>query len=330
MSTVFGASDVEPEALSGHSVAMLGYGSQGRAQALNLRDSGIPVTVAVRPGGLSAQQAVEDGFAPLSIPEATRGADVLVFALPDVEMGRIFEESIRGSLRPNATLVFAHGFAIQYGLIRPPTGIDVVLVAPMGAGPIVRSRYLAGSGVPALIGVHRDYSQAAKRRALAYAHAIGCSRVAMIETTFKEETESDLFGEQAVLCGGLPELIRAAFETLTAGGISPEIAYVACLHEVKLIVDLIFERGLDGMVENISQTAEWGAYEAGPRIIGSEARKGLEETLRRIQSGAFAREWIEEAASGHGRRLEHRARFQSHPLNAVGRRIRPLFNPRPV
>ncbi len=240
-------------------------------------------------------------------------------------MGRIFEEAVRPQLNPDATLLFAHGFAIHYGLIRPGPSHDVVLLAPMGAGPIVRARFAEGSGVPGLVAVHQDASGKAMAKGLAYGAAIGCGRVAILETTFREETESDLFGEQAVLCGGIPELMRAAFETAVAGGISPEIAYIACVHEVKLIVDLIYAKGLDGMVQNISQTAEWGAYEAGPALIGDASRKGLEATLRRIQSGAFAKAWIEEATSGGSQRKRRRDRYLAEPIHAVGARLRPLL-----
>jgi ketol-acid reductoisomerase len=319
MPTVYRETDVAP--LLQKAVAVLGYGSQGRAQALNLRDSGVELRVGVRPGA-SAERARTDGFEPVSVRSAAEGADVLALCLPDVEMGRMFEEEIRPVLREGAALVFAHGFAVHYGLVQAPQQADVVLVAPMGAGPVVRQRFEEGSGVPGLVAVGQDATGTALEVALGYGSAIGLGRVAMLETTFREETESDLFGEQAVLCGGLPELMRASFRTLAEGGVQPEIAYIAAVHEVKLIVDLIYERGLDGMVQSISGTAEWGAYEAGPKVIGEESRNGLRELWERVRSGAFARDWIEEAASGGNELARRRKVFLDDPLHEVGTSVR--------
>ena len=329
MVQVFPRQEPDGRAFDGLPIAVLGYGSQGRAQALNVRDAGCEVRVGVR-GGASWDRAKADGFAPATIEEAADGAALIVFCLPDVEMGRLFREQVAGRLKGGETLVFAHGFAIHYGLIDPPTGVDVVLVAPMGAGPVVRSRFEEGSGVPGLVAVHRDASGQALARALNYGAAIGCGRVALLSTTFAEETEADLFGEQAVLCGGLPWLIRNAYEVAVGSGVSPEVAYIACLHEVKLIADLLYTRGLDGMVENISGTAEWGAYEAGPRIIGAEARQGLEETMRRVQSGEFARDWLAEAERGGETLAKRRRAFLGHPMDDVGRQLRPLLGATPA
>lgn len=322
MPTIYRDKDASLEAFHGKRVGMLGYGSQGRAQALNLRDSGIDVRIGVRSNGPSASAADGDGFVVEPIESVATDADFLVFALPDVAMGKVYREVVVPCVREGQTFVFAHGFAIQYGLVLPPEGVDIILVAPMGAGPIVRRRFEQRSGVPGLLAVERDASGAAWERVKAYGSAIGCGRVAMLATTFREETESDLFGEQAVLCGGLPELIRASFDTAVRGGIAPEIAYIACLHEVKLIADLMYERGLDGMVQSISATAEWGGYEAGPAVIGMESRAALERLMSRITSGQFAKEWIAEAESGSAKLLHRRKRYLEHPIQEAGRKVR--------
>lgn len=330
MVQIFPRQEPDGRAFEGLPISILGYGSQGRAQALNARDAGCVLRIGVRRGP-SWVRAIGDGFAPVTIREAAADGAVLVFCLPDVEMGRIFREEVAGELRGGQTLIFSHGFAIHYRLIPPPADVDVALVAPMGAGPVVRARFEEGSGVPGLVAVHQDASGQALSKTLAYGAAIGCGRVALLQTTFAEETEADLFGEQAVLCGGLPWLIRNAYEVAVENGVSPEVAYIACLHEVKLISDLIYANGLDGMVQSISGTAEWGAYEAGPRIIGQEARRGLEETMRRVRSGEFARDWLEEAESGSMTLASRRRAFLGHPMDEVGRRMRPLLgaSPRP-
>jgi len=316
--------DVIWEAIVGRTVAMIGFGSQGAAQAQNLRDSGAMVRVGVREGK-SADAARSLGFAVSGVSEAVQGAEFIVMALPDVEMGRIYREAIGGVLSGGACLVFSHGFAVHYGLLEPLVNIDVVLAAPMGAGPIVRRRFEEGSGVPGLAAVAQDATGKAWPRAHAYAAAIGCGRTAILETTFREETESDLFGEQVVLCGGLPELIRAAYDTAVAGGISPEIAYIACLHEMKLIADLIFDQGLDGMLDKISGTAEWGGFEVGPRVIGADSRAAIWDALRAIQSGEFAKNWSREWDSG-GRELARRhEKALNHPIHEVGKRVRAVF-----
>lgn len=327
MTEFFRETDGDLSLIQGRRAVVLGYGSQGRAQALNLRDVGVSVSIGLREGSRSIEVARSDGFYPVSLAEATEGAEFVLMALPDVVMGQVFEDSVRDHLAPGACVVFAHGFAVQYGLVEPPPNVDVVLVAPMGAGPVVRRRFEAGSGVPALLAVHRDATGHAWHRAKAYGAAIGSGRAAMLSTTFREETESDLFGEQAVLCGGLPELIRAAFDTLTAGGIAPEIAYIACLHEVKLIADLIFERGLDGMVESISATAEWGAYSAGPRIIGNASREALRDVWNEIHDGRFARSWMASATEAEQPLNRLRQQFLHHPIHGVGQTLRPRLNP---
>lgn len=316
--------DVDWKAIRGRTVAMVGFGSQGSAQAQNLRDSGALVRVGVREGK-SAESARKLGFDVVEVPDAVRGSEFVVFALPDVEMGKIYRESIADALSRDVCLVFSHGFAIHYGLIEPPSDVDVVLAAPMGAGPIVRRRFEEGSGVPGLAAVAQDATRAAWKRAHAYAAAVGCGRVAILETTFREETESDLFGEQVVLCGGLPELIRSAYDTAVEGGIAPEIAYLACLHEVKLIADLIFDKGLDGMAESISGTAEWGGYLVGPRVIGDESRAAMREALDSVQSGEFAREWVREWESGGHELTRRRRKELSHPIHAAGKRVRAFF-----
>ena len=317
--------DADLNVLKGKRIAVLGYGSQGRAQALNLRDSGLDVRIGTREGGTSFATAEEDGFSVSSVSGAAKVAEILVFCLPDVEMGRIFREDIEPYLQQGATLVFSHGFAIHYGLVQPREDVDVILVAPMGAGPIVRARFEQGSGVPGMIAVANDASGMAWHIAKAYGSAIGCGRVAMLETTFREETESDLFGEQAVLCGGVPSLMVAAYETLVAGGVRPEIAYISCVHEVKLITDLIYEKGLDGMVQSISGTAEWGAYQAMPRTLPQSAREGMNTLWNSVQSGQFAKEWIAEEAGGAPELSKKRESFLSSSIHDVGKRIRELF-----
>ena len=317
--------DADLSILNGKRIAVLGYGSQGRAQALNLRDSGLDVRVGTREGGGSFATATEDGFSVSSASGAAKVAEILVFCLPDVEMGRIYREDVEPYLNQASTLIFSHGFAIQYGLIQPREDVDVILVAPMGAGPVVRSRFEQGSGVPGMLAVANNASGNAWNVAKAYGSAIGCGRVAMLETTFREETESDLFGEQAVLCGGIPGVMLAAYETLVAGGVRPEIAYISCVHEAKLITDLIYEKGLDGMVQSISGTAEWGAFQAQPKVVSNESKRGIEELWRSVQSGDFAKEWIAEESSGAPGLLHKRESYLTNSIHDVGKRIRKLF-----
>ena len=287
----FYESDADPRTLEGKTIAVIGYGSQGRGQALNLRDSGCRVIIGLRPGG-SWQRASEDGFEVYSVAEAVKRADVIQILLPDENQGAIYRAEISPNIRENACLMFSHGFNIHYGQIVPPPTIDVVMVAPKGPGHMVRRTYEEGKGVPALIAVHQDATGAARAIALAYARGIGATRAVVFETTFAEETETDLFGEQAVLCGGITSLIKAGFETLVAAGYAPEMAYLEVLHETQLIVDLIYEGGLTKMRDSISNTAQYGDLTRGPRVIGPETYAAMQEILEEIQSGVFAMEWM--------------------------------------
>lgn len=286
--------------LEGIKVAVLGYGNQGRAQALNLRDSGVDLRIGQR-DGRGATQARDDGFNVISIQEAVAEADILMLTLPDEHMGEIYTADIAPSLRAGQTLLFSHGFAIHYRQIVPPSDVDVALVSPKGQARGVRERYLAGSGVPGLVAVHQDATGQALTTALAYAAACGYSRSLVLETTFAEETETDLFGEQAVLCGGIIDIIRSGYDTLVAAGYQPEMAYFECVHETKLIIDLLVERGLADMRRAISDTAEWGGYLAGPRLVNDETRATMQALLDAIQSGEFAEGWVAEAKAGKPR-----------------------------
>jgi ketol-acid reductoisomerase len=314
--------DVYPPAIRARRIVILGYGSQARAQALNLHDSGCDVTVALRAGSPSWPQAEQAGLRVCEIAVAVRDADIVMFLIPDETQPAVYEHDVKPNLRPGAYLGFAHGFAIHYRQIVAATETNVFLVAPKGIGPMVRQQYQAGSGVAALIAIHQDPSGDTRDMALAYAGALGCGRIGILETTFRDETETDLFGEQAVLCGGLVELIRVGFETLTAAGYPPEMAYFECLHEVKLITDLIYERGLAGMRRAVSRTAAFGGLTRGPRVIGVEARRAMKEMLAEIQSGEFAREWLAEYAAGKPRLTAGTTAEAAHPIEAVGETLR--------
>jgi len=316
--------DAEPERLQGLRVAVLGYGSQGSAQAQNLRDAGLDVVVGLRPGR-SWERAAADGFQVMSPAEAAASAQVIMFLLPDNQHRRVYEEQVRPHLTPGKALGFAHGFSILYRQVVPPPGVDVFLVAPKAPGALLRRLYQEGMGVPALLAVHADATGSAHQLALAYAHAIGCTRAGVIETTFREETETDLLGEQAVLCGGLTALIKAGFETLVEAGYQPEIAYFECLNELKLIVDLIYEGGLAHMRRAVSEIARYGDLTVGPRIVGPQVKQAMREALERIQSGEFAREWILESQAGQPVLSSLMAREADHPIEQVGERLRGMM-----
>jgi ketol-acid reductoisomerase len=311
--------------LKGKTVAIIGYGSQGHAHALNLRDSGVSVTVGLHPTSQSAAKATAAGLKVLSVGDAIKGADVAMILVPDHIQGDLYRNEIAPNLTAGKTLMFAHGFAIHFGEIKPPANVDVTMIAPKAPGHRVRELYTEGVGVPALVAIHQDASGNALQDALAYALALGCLKAGVIETTFKEETESDLFGEQSVLCGGVSALIRAGFETLVEAGYAPEIAYFECLHEVKLIVDLIYEGGLSYMRYSVSDTAEYGDYSRGPRIVTDETRKEMKKILSEIQSGQFAREWINENKTGRHNFLAMRKAAQDQPIERVGKELRQMM-----
>ena len=319
---VFEEKDADRALFRDRTVAVIGYGSQGHAHAQNLQDSGLDVVVGLRNGSPSRSKAEADGLRVETVAEATRQADTVMILIPDQDQPRVYREEIEPNLKAEATLMFAHGFNIHYGEIAPPAGVDVSLVAPKSPGALLRTEYRGGRGVPALVAVHQDASGTAFQRALAYADAIGSTRAGVLETTFSDETETDLFGEQAVLCGGVSALIKAGFETLVEGGYAPELAYFECLHELKLIVDLIYSKGLSGMREGVSDTAEYGDYVSGNRVVGAESRNAMKAILAEVQSGEFARRWIEEAASGGDSFLQRRSGEKAHQLEAVGRDLR--------
>jgi len=294
---LFVESDVEAGVLRGEKIAVLGYGSQGRAHAMNLRDSGYDVVIGLRPDGNTTPKAQRDGFTVKAPAEAVKGVGLVAFLAPDMAQAQLYKD-VEANLKKNATLLFAHGFNIQYKLIQPRADLDVVLIAPKGPGDLVRRQYEQGRGVPCLIAVAQDATGKAQARALAYAHGIGGTRGGVLSTTFREETETDLFGEQAVLCGGATELIVRGFETLVEAGYQPEVAYFECMHEMKLIVDLLHEGGLKKMHQYVSDTAKYGDLTRGPRIIDKHVRENMKQVLKEIQDGTFAREWIEENKTG--------------------------------
>jgi ketol-acid reductoisomerase len=311
--------------LSGRTVAIIGYGSQGHAHALNLRDSGVDVVVGLYPGSKSWAKAEAAGLRVLTTAEAAKAAQVVMILVADHIQSDLYQKEIAPHMTPGKMLMFAHGFAIHFKQIAPPAGVDVAMVAPKAPGHRVRELYMEGVGVPALVAVAQDATGEALPRALAYALALGCLKAGVIETTFREETESDLFGEQTVLCGGVSELIRAGFETLTAAGYAPEIAYFECLHELKLIVDLIQEGGLGYMRYSISDTAEYGDYTRGPRIVNDQTRAEMKKILSEIQSGEFARQWIEENKTGRKKFLAMREAAAHQPIETVGKELREMM-----
>ena len=307
-------------------IAIVGYGSQGHAHALNLRDSGVKnVAVALRPGSASAKKAEGEGLKVMTVAEAAKWADLLMVLAPDEHQRAIYNDEIAPNLRDGAALLFAHGLNVHFGLIEPKASVDVLMVAPKGPGHTVRGEYLKGGGVPCLIAVHQDATGNALDFGLAYASAIGGGRSGVIETNFREECETDLFGEQAVLCGGLVELIRAGFETLVEAGYAPEMAYFECLHEVKLIVDLIYEGGIANMNYSISNTAEYGEYVTGPRIVTPETKAEMKRVLDDIQSGRFVRDWMTENAAGQASFKATRRRNSEHQIEEVGERLRGMM-----
>jgi ketol-acid reductoisomerase len=317
--------DAEKGRLSGRTFAIIGYGSQGHAHALNLRESGANVIVGLRAGGASWERARAAGLLVRTVDQASDSADVIMMLVPDQDARAVYEAGVLQGLRSGKTLMFAHGFNIHYGEIVPPDGVDVSMVAPKSPGHLVRSEYEAGRGVPGLVAVHQDASGAALDNALAYAAGIGCTRAGVIETSFKEETETDLFGEQAVLCGGVTALVKAGFETLTAAGYRPEMAYFECLHELKLIVDLMYRGGLQFMRHSISDTAEYGDYTRGPRLITAETRAEMRRILDAIQDGSFAREWLDENRAGRPNFERLRTADRDHEIERVGAQLRAMM-----
>ena len=322
---VYFESDAPMSPLQGKTIAVLGYGSQGHSQAQNLRDSGLNVIIGQRPGSANYDLAVEHGFKPVSAAEAAEQADLIQILLPDHVQSTVYENDIKPNLKPGKMLMFSHGFAIHYSQIVAPRDVNVTMVAPKGPGHLVRSEYIKGAGVPSLIAIHQDADGQALPWALAYATGIGGTRAGLIRTTFSEETETDLFGEQAVLCGGVTELIKAGWETLVDAGYQPEIAYYECLHEMKLIVDLMYEGGIDMMRYSISDTAEYGDYTRGRRIVTEETRMEMAEILREIQEGEFARDWILENQAGRPNFNSVRRLEAEHPINEVGRSLRKMM-----
>jgi len=311
--------------LKGKKIAIIGYGSQGHAQAQNLRESGLNVIVAEMKGTENYQFALKDGFKPISASEASKQADLIQILTQDHVQAKLYEMDVKPNLQKGKTLLFSHGFNIHYGQIVPPREIDVVMIAPKGPGHLVRREFQKGAGVPSLVAIYQDFSKKAKQTALAYAKGIGATRAGVIETTFKEETETDLFGEQAVLCGGVTELIKAGFDTLVEAGYQPEIAYFECLHELKLIVDLMYEGGMSFMRYSVSDTAEYGDLTRGKRVITSETREEMKRMLKEVQTGSFAKEWILENQVGRPVFNALRKKETEHLIESVGKKLRSMM-----
>ncbi|WP_031516767.1 ketol-acid reductoisomerase [Desulfofalx alkaliphila] len=325
MAKIYYDQDADYQLLQEKKIAVLGYGSQGHAQALNLKDSGLDVVVGLRRESASWAKAEEAGLEVYTVSEACARADIIQMLLPDEVQAKVYAEEVAPHLTEGKALMFSHGFNIHFNQIVPPKNVDVFMVAPKSPGHLVRRMYENGNGVPGLLAVHQDYTGNAKALGLAYAKGIGCTRAGVFETTFKEETETDLFGEQVVLCGGLTQLIKAGYETLVDAGYSPEMAYFECLHEVKLIVDLIYEGGLANMRNSVSNTCEFGDYTRGPRLITDETREEMKKILAEIQSGQFAKEWILENQANQPMFKATRRREQEHPIEAVGSRLRKMM-----
>jgi ketol-acid reductoisomerase len=317
--------DANLSTLKGKKIAIIGYGSQGHAQAQNLRDSGLNVIVAEMKGTENYQFALRDGFKPISASEASKQADLIQILTQDDVQSKLYQMDVKPQLQKGKTLLFSHGFNIHYGQVVPPKEIDVVMIAPKGPGHLVRREFQKGAGVPSLVAIYQDFSKKAKQTALAYAKGIGATRAGVIETTFKEETETDLFGEQAVLCGGVTELVKAGFDTLVEAGYQPEIAYFECLHELKLIVDLMYEGGMSFMRYSVSDTAEYGDLTRGKRIITPETREEMKRMLKEVQTGSFAKEWILENQVGRPMFNALRKKEAEHPIEEVGKRLRSMM-----
>ncbi len=326
MAKIYYDKDADLNVYKGRTIAIVGYGIQGRGQALSLRDSGLNVLVAQRPGGVNYNQAKKDGFEPVEADVAAKKADVIMVLTQDHAQGELYRKSIKRYLKKGKSLAFSHGFNIHFGQIKPPVDVDVWMIAPKGPGALVRRQFEEGKGVPCLVAIHQNASGNALKDALAYARGIGGGRAGIFETTFREETETDLFGEQAVLCGGTSALIKAGYETLIEAGYAPEMAYFECLHELKLIVDLIYEGGIVGMRQRVSDTAEYGDYTRGPRIITDRTRKEMKKILKEIQSGKFAREWMRENKNGRPNFNKYRDDAKNHPVEAVGKDLRAMMS----
>jgi ketol-acid reductoisomerase len=322
---VYYEKDADLSLLKGKKITIVGYGSQGHAHAQNLADSGMKVTVGLRRGGASWDKAKKAGLKVAEVAEAVKGADIVMMLMPDEHIAATYRTEVEPHIKQGATLAFAHGFNVHYGQVAPRADLDVVMIAPKAPGHTVRSTYVAGGGVPMLIAVHQDASKKARDLALAYAAAIGGARAGIIETNFREETETDLFGEQTVLCGGLVELIKAGYETLTEAGYAPEMAYFECLHEVKLIVDLIYEGGIANMNYSISNNAEYGEYVTGPKIVTADTKKAMKAALDRIQSGEYARDFILENRAGAPTLLSRRRLTAQHSIEEVGEKLRSMM-----
>ena len=323
--TIYYDNDADLSLLKNKTIAILGYGSQGHAQAQNLRDSGCNVIIGQRPGSPNYELAVKHGFKPMSAADATKAADIINILLPDEVQGDVFRADIKPNLKPGNILMASHGFNMHFGQVEPPEGVDAMLVAPKGPGHLVRSEFEKGGGVPCLVAIHPSSSPDTLKYGLAYAKGVGGTRGGVIQTTIAEETETDLFGEQVVLCGGVSELVKAGFETLVEAGYQPEMAYFECMHELKLIVDLFYQGGLNYMRYSVSNTAEFGDYTRGPRIVTEETKKEMKKILKEIQTGQFAREWLLENKVGAPGFKATRRQERQHPIEEVGKRLRKLM-----
>jgi ketol-acid reductoisomerase len=325
MATMFYDKDADIDLIRRRKVAVIGYGSQGHAHALNLQDSGVEVVVGLPSSSRSIEKAKAHGVKVMSVADAAKWADVIMLLIPDTRQAKVYENEIKPGLTAGKMLMFAHGFNIRFNCIVPPKDVDVTMVAPKGPGHRVREVFKEGGGIPGLLAVHQDATGQGRATGLAYARGIGCTRAGVIETTFSEETETDLFGEQAVLCGGTAALVKAGFETLIEAGYQPEVAYFECMHELKLIVDLMYRGGLNYMRYSISDTAEWGDYQSGPRVVTAETKKVMKQILTEIQSGEFAKKWIAENEAGMPNYKALRDKDMTHPIEVVGARLRGMM-----